>query len=308
MDANDNNMAGDPEKDQQTNNEIKQRKNLDLWYKTLKCSAIIAPAILVSILTVYFYKFHGPLSSEDSAWGTFGDFVGGTLNPIFSLLAFFALIYTIKLQSIEMRNSTNQLEKSANALDKQNRYWRTQNFESIFFNLIENYRIRSQNIKFEALVDGQTRNCTFQDIERQQIDFTNNKIYIPFSKKIAAMESADDTKEFLAPEVVKFFNTEANYFIPLAESLFLIINITQISNNSEATRKLYIPILKNQLTPPELILLFFYSLTQSTELCNLLQKIEIFKSLLITTRKPCALTQFREKLYPKSVSTNKNND
>ena len=50
------------------------------------------------IVGLYFFKFHGELSNQHDVWGQFGSFWGGTLNPLLSLIAFLALLYTIILQ------------------------------------------------------------------------------------------------------------------------------------------------------------------------------------------------------------------
>lgn len=38
-------------------------------------------------------------------WGTFGDFMGGTLNPIFAFFSLVAIIYTIRIQTSELKLS-----------------------------------------------------------------------------------------------------------------------------------------------------------------------------------------------------------
>ncbi|MDD5265978.1 MAG: hypothetical protein PHO08_02460 [Methylococcales bacterium] len=38
--------------------------------------------VAVVILGFYFGNFHGGLSTENGVWGTFGDYVGGILNPL----------------------------------------------------------------------------------------------------------------------------------------------------------------------------------------------------------------------------------
>ncbi len=114
-------------------------EKISLAFKALLGAAVAAIILLVVVISLYFWKFHGRFSAKNGDWGTFGDFVGGTLNPIFSLLAFFALLYTIKLQSKELRNSTDQLRKSASALEIQNRHWEHQNFQSSFFTVFTIY-------------------------------------------------------------------------------------------------------------------------------------------------------------------------
>ena len=72
--------------------------------------------LLFSTLCVYFYNFKNGLSTESSNWGTFGDFMGGTLNPIFALFSLFAIIYTIKIQTQELEFSREELEATRSEL------------------------------------------------------------------------------------------------------------------------------------------------------------------------------------------------
>jgi hypothetical protein len=50
------------------------------------------PIIIALIcLGVYIFNFPGGLSGNQADWGTFGDFMGGVLNPIVSLVTLIAL-------------------------------------------------------------------------------------------------------------------------------------------------------------------------------------------------------------------------
>ncbi|QFY43421.1 hypothetical protein F6R98_13005 [Candidatus Methylospira mobilis] len=84
---------------------------------------------IVAVFGIYFYAFHSPLNHESSAWGDFGDFIGGTLSPILTFVSIIALVHTIELQrqqlqiarkelknsKIEVRLTRLELEKSAKA-------------------------------------------------------------------------------------------------------------------------------------------------------------------------------------------------
>lgn len=72
----------------------------------------IAAMALLLVLGVYFSKFDGSLSSDQNVWGTFGDFVGGTLNPILAFASLCAILLTMKMQSDELKTSTDALRCS----------------------------------------------------------------------------------------------------------------------------------------------------------------------------------------------------
>lgn len=56
-----------------------------------------------------------------AAWGQFGDFVGGTLNPMVSLLALVGLVFTILLQHEAMMGVQRDAAASQKALSDQTR-------------------------------------------------------------------------------------------------------------------------------------------------------------------------------------------
>lgn len=114
--------------------------------KILKRICVVAVFILLVVVGFYFAKFNVRLSSENGDWGTFGDFVGGTLNPIFSLMSLFALLYTIVLQTKEMEQTREELKRSAAAQEKaeealkgQLEAQRKQLFEGTFFALLDQH-------------------------------------------------------------------------------------------------------------------------------------------------------------------------
>lgn len=92
-------------------------------------------ALLISV-AAYIFQFWGDLADSHSRWGEFGDYLGGILNPIFALLALFALLFTIVLQSRELRNSTHELATSARALNEQSALLKLQSFERTFFEMV----------------------------------------------------------------------------------------------------------------------------------------------------------------------------
>ena len=58
------------------------------------------------------------LKESISAYGAMGDYFGGILNPIFAFLSFMALLFTIYLQSDELRASRKELELSKEAMKR----------------------------------------------------------------------------------------------------------------------------------------------------------------------------------------------
>lgn len=78
--------------------ETKHDKRMRQHLVTLAIMGIIALGLAIIVGASYFLVFNESIAQDQAIWGQFGDFVGGVLNPIFALLALFALFYTIILQ------------------------------------------------------------------------------------------------------------------------------------------------------------------------------------------------------------------
>lgn len=99
------------------------------------------------VLGVYIYYFNALSIIKDTAtWGTFGDYFGGTLNPIISLLALIGLLYTIHQQAQEMKATREELKqaseqqrKQVEQQSRQSEIFNLQQFESTFFSLLEQH-------------------------------------------------------------------------------------------------------------------------------------------------------------------------
>lgn len=91
-----------------------------LWSKRLAASAI------VMVIAVYVVRFGlvlgAPLSGDAEAWGQFGDYVGGALNPLIAFLAFYWLTQSIQLQREELSETKKALQDSARAQLKQEQH------------------------------------------------------------------------------------------------------------------------------------------------------------------------------------------
>ena len=80
-----------------------------------------------------------------TSFGTFGDFFGGVLNPIFTFLTFFGLIVTIVIQRMELRLAREEYEKTAVALN-------TQAIENTFFNILDLHHKIIDGLKFDPSI------------------------------------------------------------------------------------------------------------------------------------------------------------
>lgn len=115
----------------------------------MKYASLIAAASFVLLLTlgVYVYHFYGTLnygvSSTTDAWGQFGDYFGGILNPLLSFIALICLIQSLRLQ--------NQANADLRAELKQTKqHEKLRSFNLLFFNIIEAQKTQIGNLSIKS--------------------------------------------------------------------------------------------------------------------------------------------------------------
>lgn len=121
--------------------------------KSLNWILVVAILLFIGLLVIYYFNIFPLDATEKGTWGTFGDFIGGTLNPLFALFSLFAIIYTIKIQTEELELSREELEatrkelegsriaqqEQSESLKLQNQATKVQIFENTFFQLLNQH-------------------------------------------------------------------------------------------------------------------------------------------------------------------------
>lgn len=74
-------------------------------------AGVSALLFIFVVAATYVVRFGATFSSDQGAWGQFGDYFGGLLNPIFALLAFLGLLWSISAQERESRASAKELSE-----------------------------------------------------------------------------------------------------------------------------------------------------------------------------------------------------
>jgi len=91
--------------DDEKKKNLKQRERaIDFIYYAAAVSAGMA-------IILYIVNFNSrPFSDNPEDWGVFGDFIGGTLNPIFAFFSFVLLLLNLTLQRQQLDKTEEQLE------------------------------------------------------------------------------------------------------------------------------------------------------------------------------------------------------
>lgn len=81
--------------------------------RMITVAAMVAVGMVLCAVITYRLNFGGSVSPSQGAWGQFGDFFGGVLNPLFAMLAFLALLWSISIQAEEFRGASEHLAKQS---------------------------------------------------------------------------------------------------------------------------------------------------------------------------------------------------
>lgn len=133
-------------------NKLKHMRSSKFFKKLAQ--GIVAGSILLMavVFGLYFLQFHGPPSTSKADWGTFGDFVGGTLNAILGLanLGITAIIaFLVHKLSEEAKDS--DLEKQKQIILIEFKYAAIKEFYSMLVRINETVSITDDAKKSKAL-------------------------------------------------------------------------------------------------------------------------------------------------------------
>lgn len=98
--------------------------------------SVLLVFFLLSFLIFYALKTEFlPLSADKL--GTFGDYIGGILNPTIAGLALIWLVYSVRIQTTELKATNNALSSTMETAKQQQEQISIQNFENLFFELLK---------------------------------------------------------------------------------------------------------------------------------------------------------------------------
>lgn len=255
----------------------------------LLCGFLTAVFLLVINLFVLF-------SDSEHNFGTFGDFLGGVLNPFLTFLTLFGLIATIVIQRQELRLARQEYQNTAMALE-------TQAVESTFFNLLDlhNSIVDSLDLDLARLkrINDKSRKARFERFEKEckDINLSNRRAEIASQKmntpevvkgracfEAIILEMAHESNPDRVHEYYRKLNRTNNHlFGHYFRNLYQILCVIERGKNREKN-KAYARILRSQLSFFELAVLFVNCLNEvcdKGEFRDLLVKYEMLEHIVI---------------------------
>lgn len=207
----------------------------------------------------------GVLAYFDEAPGTFGDFVGGVLNPILTFLTFMGLILTIVLQQTELAESRVELAKSATALEGQLRALDRQNFEATFFQMLNlhNTIVNAMDVHRRNQDTLRGRDCFRHFVKELRGFYDNNPLPDELDRIVKAHEQFWE----------QFHGDLAHYYRYL-------YNIIRFIDETKVDKSRYMRVLRAQLSDDELFVLFYNGVThRAVKFKAYVEKFALFDNL-----------------------------
>lgn len=126
---------------------------------------LLTALFVLAVPSVYFIRFPGGFSENQTDWASFGSYVGGTVGAVFASLSFLALLYTVYLQREELSTAVTALNKSAEAQVEQAKTYEIQKFETTFYSLLELHNQALQKLDTSTTVLSYLSNLKTQEKE-----------------------------------------------------------------------------------------------------------------------------------------------
>jgi hypothetical protein len=234
--------------------------------------------LVISIFTFAVRKYYR-YSEDLTKLGQFGDFIGGTLNPLLTFLTFCIVLMTLFLQRAELRESRIEMKRSAAALEKQALLYEDQKFESNFFQLLGMFNSAISSIDLRGVnppdVGGRSgtqyydirgRDCFYEHYKI--LKFSYNQTQKEYLDKYVVPESeSEKMQQFLIIENERIQKAYEDFWRDAQQDLGhyfrILYNIIRFIDESNRNPIPYIRILRSQLSDYELLLLFYNCHTET---------------------------------------------
>lgn len=219
------------------------------------------------------------ISASSSDWGSFGDFVGGILNPLVAFSAFYWLTISVLIQKQELSETKIALVASSKALEEQALTQSRQRFEGTFFQLISLHQeivksIDLYNSDNEHSTTG--RDCFSVFYKRFKKQFEETAVFkikpslkhsdilvgkfpkLDSFPKETVLETVSKI-ETINSAYMKFYDKNQSEIGHYFRSLYNIVKF--IHNSDIEDKRLYSNLLRAQLSVNEMTLLFYNCLS-----------------------------------------------
>jgi len=277
-----------------------ESKENDFWIYTIGVIAVI------SIIGLWYFTYYVLKDLKPEDRGTLGDMFG-TVNALFSGLAFAGIIFTILLQRKELRYQRDELKETRTEFIIQNKTLKNQRFENTFFNLLSLHHQIIEGIDFDIQVEKQDGSRWKNHNEKREYVIVTVKGRDVFKDKFEILNKnlSSSEPESFNEKYLKFYTTVQTDFGHYFRNLYRIIkyvdntefiskpelNIEADDLSSESNlnyensnfliRYSYTSMIRAQLSDYELLWIFYNCLSQNgnKKFKPLLEKYTLLKNM-----------------------------
>lgn len=202
------------------------------------CSLLAISLAVLAGVSIVYWQYFGEFNivADGEKWGQFGDFIGGTANPLLSFLTLSALLITIIQQNKQIAISSSELENSrqeliltrkelaraAEAATKQAEHLERESQLSELFGLIEKLATRTNRNFNENILDGDL--SLHRALSQHRLNFQTSEtaslvVYYEQenSKTHKAIKWIASDLERLSELIKKYNDTKESYASPLPD-------------------------------------------------------------------------------------------
>jgi hypothetical protein len=254
--------------------ERKTKSRIILSFVLVGIGLIIIIAYLVKIYK-NGYLNTGSINLEYSAQA--GDFIGGIIGAIFTLVGIVLLFETLSLQRIEFEESR--------------KVFQTQQFENKFFSLLNLYQEIIRTFHYEM------PNTSEKFIGKEYFEMHKNDIYYAFNSTVSFFNNRKHAKSLYTSFYLKNKESLGQYF----RTLYRLFKLIEESNFELVDKISYVKIIRGQLSESELFFINYNASTQFGEkFQNIITKYNLIKHLPILER--VEFKEWKNKLTPEKTN------
>lgn len=224
------------------------------WFGNARFYFIVAFLFLVFSVFCFTWRIWSSLSIQlpinPAIWGQFGDFVGGTLGVVFSLISVMLVVWTFKTQ-----NETAE----------------TQRFNDLFFELLHLYQseVKELNGVNERIINIKRKDDSDDamiEIEKERVQY-NDKDFFDEEKRIIQsnyrnLKSYESNVSRAVNYYMLFYTKNHSKMAAYFRTLYRIFELIDKSSLiNEQRKKEYAKIVRAQLTGSELFFLRYNAMT-----------------------------------------------
>ena len=246
-------------------------------YKQLNRASIYVFVTIVFLILSFFVfatnrwsTFDTSLPIDTEKWGQFGDFVGGTLGIILSLISVVLIAWTFQTQ---------------------NKIAETQRFNDLFFELLHLYRSQVHEMSSKYVDIQMGKNDSGDTVKRiKSIVECNDKDFFEVEKgkiqqKYTSKKNYDVNIKNASQIYQLFYADNIDKMSAYYRTLYRIYDLLDNSKLDEQHIKEYLKIVRAQLTESELFFIRYNAMTEyGKKFVKYINKYHVLKHLSITDR------------------------